>query len=152
MKIIKKEIVTTVEKYIAEDGTEFTSEKACLDYEEDCLIESAKNKIFKNCEICKALKDCCPCDGGEYMEDHNFTWVRPNSEEDIDALEKAFGPHFKTEDIGKWLCIEGTPYDSDTWVERLEESIKYIDNLFSALGYAVDIKPAEEKVKENKVE
>lgn len=113
MKIIKKEIVTTVEKYIAEDGTEFTSEKACLDYEEDCLIESAKNKIFKNCEICKALKDCCPCDGGEYMEDHNFTWVRPNSEEDIDALEKAFGPHFKTEDIGKWLCIEGTPYDSN---------------------------------------
>ena len=45
MKIVEEEVKTTVKKYIAIDGTVFTTPEACLDYEK--TIKEVKRKCDK---------------------------------------------------------------------------------------------------------
>lgn len=119
-----KEIIVT--KYIAEDGAEFSSREACLNY------ESLKGKEkLSMIEQCKEAEGCSNFDGWEHMECYDYFWFRPMSKKDVDILNKAFSQDSSNEItydiIGEWICIECGSYDF-SW-SKLSDGISYVTDL-----------------------
>ena len=122
-------------KYVAEDGTEFSTQRACADYEEE---QNKKN--LSVIEQCKDAEGNPNFDGNEHMEYYDYLWFRPKNAEEIELLNKAYNDDYSSldnSDIGKWICVE-TSADS-VWFSRLENGIEYVRELLNRLGYEMTV-------------
>lgn len=87
MKMVEKvELVEKkVAKYIAFDGTEFSSRSDCIAYE-----ERKNRENLSQIEQCEEAKGNPNFDGCEHMEYNDYFWFRPKSAEEIELLMKAY--------------------------------------------------------------
>ena len=137
MKMVEKvELVEKkVAKYIAFDGTEFSSRSDCIAYEE------RKNKEnLSQIEQCEEAKGNPNFDGCEHMEYNDYFWFRPKNAEEIELLKKAYSADdygIDNADIGKWICVEVC--NDSVWFSRLDEGINYVRELLSRLGYEMTV-------------
>jgi len=142
MKTIEKVelIEKTVTKYVAEDGTEFLTRAACMDYELRKALDG-----LDGIECCLEAENHPNIDAGEYMENHGYRWFRPHSKEDVDALNNAFkagelgSSRLEYDAIGEWICVETDGYDSFIWSSFLSDGINYAEDLLAKFGYRVEI-------------
>lgn len=142
----RQELVTYTDRvYVADDGTEFEYEWKCKEYEKEL-----REKKAENVKHCKHLDGYANFDGMEYMECNSYRWYKPESEEDIEILNKAFFDYGAYSDnidesyIGEWICIEETD-DGDAYISTLEQGINYARKILSALGYEMIITEKETK-------
>lgn len=84
----EKEItqVVTSKVYVAFDGKEFDSVNACLEYEEDQRREAALKR--GDVEVFE-YNGSYDITGSDYSE-HEFLWVKPNTEDAVTALNEAY--------------------------------------------------------------
>ena len=134
-KIEKKEMIEKIiPKHIADDGTEFTDEKECEQYERKIAME--RLSVIETSSEAEGLPNF---DGGECYESHNYTWYRPKDEHEIDLLNAAYSDgaqtEFYEEMIGKWVCVETDCADDFLWVTTLDDGIEYARDVLAKLGY-----------------
>ena len=139
MKKITRKIpqVITINKtfFVACDGTEFDSEELCIRHERNIVDTEYRSKLI----TCKELEDCCNFDGGEYYENHSYSWYLIRNKEDAERLDKVFS-EYKGEfinHIGDWVCVEsdGEWY----WLSYLSNGIENVKKMLEILGYNVEI-------------
>ena len=141
MRMEYKTVVTESKKpvYVAEDGTEFASERDCIFHE----IEIAKKKIWERDDIdwCSEAEDWSPFNGAENYEHHGYKWCKPATHDAVEALLEAYPPSYGSLDedcIGKWCCIE--EYDGENFWTCIDDDIAYVKNLCRLLGIEVEFK------------
>lgn len=138
-----KEIIRTkqveIKKYVAEDGKEFDTVVACLEYEKENKKILRYTKRLEEIEKQGRYRGVTPLDGGEYMGYREYRWYKPQNMDDINMMNKLFTNgwnQMNENDVGKWLCVEGDDFDTftgDFYVMSLEDSVKNIKfflNLF----------------------
>lgn len=136
---ITKLVERPVTVYIADDGTEFDTERQCRDYELDL-----RDELLAGIETCPDA-ECCPnFDGNECPENHNYFWYKPKNTTEIETIGKAYGIQLNESIAGQWICIE-EGYDGDAWWSSLDEGIKYVNKLLDMLGYEMTITESEEE-------
>lgn len=143
--VIEKREVT---HYVAEDGTEFKTEKDCLNYE----VGKNREKLLSDFEkIERADLNMAP-PGLSYVdtERYDYIWFRPKDKCELDVLNKYFGLKFPEKCIGDWVGVEVEgnydDYDSlssdDCWTLDYKGAFIAAKEFFEALGYKVTIEPA----------
>lgn len=117
--------------YIAEDGTQFESERECKQYErgdmfEKMIAESPDIIKYPEAEGMQNL-------GADFStDDYRYLWYKPLNEAGTALLKRAYGC-IDDDPTGKIICIE-IAYN-DTYYSYLGEGIRYAKNLLSKLGY-----------------
>lgn len=130
IELVEKSVV----KYIADDGTEFATLRACTDYE-----QTQNEKKLIQIEQCEQAKGNPMFDGCEHMEYNEYIWYRPKNEQEIAILEAVYGTDcsFSSDDIGKWICMEVC--NDSAWKSRLEDGIEYVQTVLDRLGYTMTV-------------
>lgn len=126
----------TVRKAIACDGTEFDSEKACINYENHLKRKEKLATIEHN-----SLLDNMPpmdSDWNDYSENSKFYWYRPKNIEEIKLLNEVCETSFDESNIRDWICIEefgGRYYGAGSLIQCL----KSMEAFISLFGYTANI-------------
>ena len=116
--------------YIAEDGTQFESERECKQYERSDML---KKMIAESPDIIKYPEAEGMQNLGAFpSDDFGYLWYKPLNEAGTALLKRAYDG-IDEDPTGKIICIEVT-YD-DTYYSYLEEGIRYARTLLSKLGY-----------------
>lgn len=141
MKVsIKKETrEINVRTYIAEDGTEFTSEVDCRKYEAKIQREieylQVLNLLVHDNETSKI-----PCDGGENYENHIWEWYKVSNTEDLQRLNKFFNTDAQVTTYPEFICIErGYDDEHEGYSQTLSNCVDYVKDFFNDFGYTVDV-------------
>ena len=142
MKEITERKVIEVKKYQAFDGKVFTSKTDCEVHEHEIEMRRRYLEALADMEH-PATEDWTPLDGGEYMEYKQYRWYKPTTIDDIDVLNELFmkwereDNFLTTEDIGKWVCVEGEDFlnlTGDFYLTKIEDSIKHIKEFLDMFG------------------
>lgn len=138
VKYATQEYVTVMKsKWVADDGKEFDSRRACEDYEREKRIPELLNKI-KHLD----RTDLVPLDGHSYNEDNRYYWLCPQKASGLTMINEVFClvvPLAPIEWIGQWICVEYDEWDHCGYVSRLPDSIKHIVEFLTEfdLGFAI---------------
>lgn len=132
-----------INTYISDDGEEFNDAKQCEKYELEAAREHLGQQL-ERIETCKEAEDYCPVDGGEYYEQHDYKWYLPKNQNEAEVINEYYKLEYgiTADEIGKWVCIEAYNHSDPTegtYAMSITESIKYVEKLFTALGYNVSI-------------
>ncbi len=135
MKIIKKEIVTTITetetKYEAFDGVIFDKKEACYKHEKELVLK--RNDIV----VYDFLTNCLPFFYDENWDGHDYYYIMPTTEEACVAIKNAYNFDFPTELIPNNIYYIDT---TDDWsgcypIEELKDQVK---SFFKYLNIKVD--------------
>ena len=135
-----KEVVNNI--YIAEDGTEFASERECKKYETEQEKSFYLEKL-KNIEC--AATSYPPTLGEDILENNYFDWYRPKTNDELVTLNEAYpGINIDVECLNRWICVEHTEETEAcggyNYVSQIDMSMNYVKQLFNKLGYDVEFK------------
>lgn len=142
IKIRKKFIEEEIKLYVAEDGTEFETKKACRNYE-DMILHPANIKQAEKLRI-KYLDEVIPLsDSGLTDENNTFRWYNVENEEDASILNDAYRIKFKPSLVyPEIICIETAgyePYKDDAYAYHVTNLKGITENFWKKLGYRVVI-------------
>lgn len=113
MRIEKREKTVYEEIYIADDGTQFDTERHCLNYEKEIKMQKNENNAEKL--RVHELDDLMPLIDTETYEDHEYVWYKLESEKDFNTLKEAFeySKDFTVPDgYPTFYCVESFGYDN----------------------------------------
>jgi hypothetical protein len=99
--ITQEQIITT---YIAEDGTEFKTQKECEQYEKNLLINQLEQKAMsiKHINYTPPFAD----------DDHDYVWFYVKNQEEVKAIEDYYnldadyGLQFDVKSFPEWVGVE----------------------------------------------
>lgn len=135
-KLVEQKIFT----FIAEDGTEFTTEKECKYYEEmqilNALIEEAEKLRIEE------MDEYIPLSNDGLMNKCNtFRWYKLENETDFETLNRAYGNELrKPEHFPEVMCVETVGYESymdDAYSYDMTTCRTITENFWKKLGYKV---------------
>ena len=135
-KLVEQKVFT----FVAEDGTEFTTEKECKDYEEKqifkALIEEAEKLRIEEMD-----EDIPLSDDGLMNECNTFRWYKLKNEADFETLNKAYGNGLsKPEHFPEVMCVETVGYEAymdDAYSYDMTTCRTITENFWKKLGYKV---------------
>lgn len=147
MKTIKKTIKPIpqdyeVTRYVADDGTEFETERECRQYEGAQKFQKDMEKvnrlrIYNYDDHIPLHADAC------YSDCSVYRWYKVNNEEELAEVEEAYGEPTKIKQFPTIVCMErededyiGQPYSID-----LETIKKNTIDFFEGLGIKVEFNP-----------
>ena len=147
MKTIEKVIEQTVKTYIAEDGTEFTSESECKEYERmqmmaDQIAEAEKLRVNELDGVIPLLQDGA-------NPNNTFRWYQLENERDFEILKKACenGYLHGPDSYPELYCVEfvdGNPYDAwDTYGCTFTQCKEESEQFWNWMGYKVTLEKIE---------
>lgn len=141
-KIKKKFIEEETRVYVAEDGTEFETEKACRDYE-DKILHPVNIKQAEKLRI-KYLDGVIPLSNSGLTDENNtFRWYKVENKEDASILNDAYRIKFKPSLVyPEIICIETAgyePYKDDAYAYHVTNLKEITENFWKKLGYRVVI-------------
>lgn len=105
-KILRKEL-REVTIYIAIDGTEFLTQKECMEYEqkvEEFILKLGKIKHFPDFD----QRSGSSFDWGEHNKNYTYRWYKPKNKEEIKMLQQVYDPRPNLSDdlVNQWICVE----------------------------------------------
>ena len=135
-KLVEQKVFT----FVAEDGTEFTTEKECKDYEEKqifkALIEEAEKLRIEEMD-----EDIPLSNDGLMNECNTFRWYKLDNEADFETLNKAYGNELsKPEHFPEVMCVETVGYEAymdDAYSYNMETCKKITESFWKELGVKV---------------
>ena len=133
-----------VMEYIADDGTRFSTEAACVAYENEKKRQLAKKEFKKVKTNPEASGYMNIDDGSIHYLDSDYDWYFPTNAQDIKTLREYYSDLTMDLDedcIGEWICIEDDGCDAR--ITTLAEGIEYAKKLLNMFGY--DVVKMEEK-------
>ena len=141
-----KIIEQTIKTYIAEDGTEFTSESECRDYEkmemlDPRIAEAEKLRVPELDGIAPLLTDGA-------NPNNTFRWYKLESEEDFETIKKACDiTHlWEPDSYPELFCVETfgyEPYMDDGYGYPLTQCKEESLNFWNWMGYKVTFEKIE---------
>ena len=130
----EKVVYRGVMVYIADDGTEFDNKIDCENYEWEKLNKPLLEKLHR----CNDADDMPNVHGGFVSDYNSYEWYFIRSGEDIDILNKVYNAGLTGKEIGEWVCVEHDDM-CDAWFTTASDGVEYAKELFTKLGYKVDI-------------
>lgn len=135
--------------YIAEDGKEFSSEKECIEYEEELKVKELK-AIVDKLEVAKfhelyPLDTCGLCIG----ENKEYNWYKVNNNNELNTLERYYNKgetYLEQERFPEIVCVEHDycyPRE-DAWFYLLSNMKKSTIAFWKEFGLDVEFKKVEE--------
>lgn len=139
--------------YQAEDGTQFETEKECLEYEEKCGI-----KVEAEAEAKRTIRDLhrseldnlMPLEISGFFTDAKYLWYELTSEEDCKILTETCPDAARFLDVSEYpvmVCLEIKDTDENGnrfSIYKLSECIQQAKEFFAYFGYGCDIQKADE--------
>lgn len=154
MRIEKREEERTIKDvfnvYIAEDGTEFETERECKRYEQNVIRERQLKLLDKF--MCHELEDLIPIHyDASFSEFCNYTWFKADNEEELNELEELLGEKLRANWVENtfpfYICIE-TEDEFSGWASEyqytLDESKQIAQNYFKKFGLEIEFKRKED--------
>ena len=146
MRIEKRERTVYEEIYIADDGTQFDTERHCLNYEKEIKMQKNENNAEKL--RVHELDDLMPLIDTETYEDHEYVWYKLESEKDFNTLKEAFeySKDFTVPDgYPTFYCVESFGYDNiyandNAWTCTLNECKDAAVEFWERFGYKLTFK------------
>lgn len=135
IQTIQKEVTI----YIASDGREFPSERACVCYEKE-LERKQWRKIVRELEWKNEMIEC-PLSPRWDVYDACYTWYKVNTKEEFNMLKKL---HYKSEFEGhditfpQIICVE--EFDGESEFHYVDKMIASTKSFWNAFGYDVEFK------------
>lgn len=106
MEIKTRTRIQDYKVYIAKNGTEFSREYECREYENRLY-----KKIIENLHI-KELEEVVPLTDGMTCDANNFYWYKVESKEDLDLLNSCYdGQVSEPKTYPNILCLEVSYYN-----------------------------------------
>ena len=138
------EIKSEKEIFVADDGTEFATERECEDYERAVRWVN----ILKLPTRIPELNDVCPLNYEENSESSNFVWFKLVSQEDVETLNKLLPETVDGFVQTGLVCVENR-FD-DYYTFYFEDSYEYVLKFFAHFDIAVEFSPSEKPVAKSK--
>ncbi len=137
-----KSIEQKIISYIADDGTEFKTEKECKGYEQKKifkeLIEAAEKLRIAELDEQMPLSD-----DGLMNENNTFRWYKLKNKEDFETVDKAYGNALREPKIyPEVMCVETCGYEAymdDAYSYDMTTCKEITENFWKKLGYKVAI-------------
>ena len=140
--------------YQAEDGTQFETEKECLEYEEKCGVkaeaEAESKRTIKDLHRSE-LDDLMPLEISGFFTDAKYLWYELTSEEDCKILAEACPDAARFLDVSEYpamVCLEIKDTDENGnrfSIYKLSKCIQQAKEFFAWFGYDCDIRVAKER-------
>ena len=138
-KLVEQKVFT----FVAEDGTEFITEKECKDYEEKqifkALIEEAEKLRITE------LDEHLPLSNDGLANEYNtFRWYKLNNETDFETVNKAYGNSLNVpESYPEIMCVETVGYEAymdDAYSYNMGTCKKITESFWKELGYEINFR------------
>ena len=138
-KLVEQKVFT----FVAEDGTEFITEKECKDYEEKqifkALIEEAEKLRITE------LDEHLPLSNDGLANEYNtFRWYKLNNETDFETVNKAYGNSLnEPKSYPEIMCVETIGYEAymdDAYSYNMETCKKITESFWKELGYEINFR------------
>jgi len=151
IEIEKKIIEQENNVYIADDGTEFTTQHDCEKYEKE-QEKKAYIELAETLRIAE-LDEQTPLTCGETYENNTYRWYKVNNQEEFDALNKAYDNQVGTACLISYpqiICVETCgyePYQDDCYSYFLSDCLKETGQFWKLFGYDVNFTKSNTKYK-----
>ena len=138
-KLVEQKVFT----FVAEDGTEFITEKECKDYEEKqifkALIEEAEKLRITE------LDEHLPLSNDGLANEYNtFRWYKLNNETDFETVNKAYGNSLnEPKSYPEIMCVETIGYEAymdDAYSYNMETCKEITESFWKELGYEINFR------------